>query len=90
MDLLRRIFPPSQAGCEHIPAETPTPSGSRCDECGSTFNLRLCATSGGGGCCESQAGYASVHAAGSGHQVIYQMPAGSGFIWCYAERRYVG
>lgn len=79
-----------RAGCEHSPAATAAPQSDRCQECGSDFNLRLCATCGHVGCCESQAGDARAHALASDHPVIYEMPAGSGFIWCYAERRYVG
>jgi hypothetical protein len=41
------------------------------------------------GCCVSQAGLGRAHALGQGHPVILQMPAGHGFTWCYAERRYV-
>lgn len=90
MDLLRRIVSPTTTACEHVPAEAAAPSGSRCEECGSTYNLRLCATCGHVGCCESQAGHARAHAHATDHQIIYQMPADSGFIWCYADRRYVG
>ena len=94
MDILRRLTG-SNAGatnttCEHQPAERAAPSGSRCEGCGSTFNLRLCGTCGHVGCCESQAGHARAHALREDHPVIYQMPADSGFIWCYADRRYVG
>lgn len=42
------------------------------------------------GCCESQAGHASAHALTQDHPVVYQMPADSGFIWCYRDRAYVG
>ena len=75
--------------CEHAPPVIASPSGNRCEECGSTFNLRLCATCGHVGCCESQAGHGRAHALGEGHQVILQMPAGEGFTWCYADDRYV-
>lgn len=91
MDLLRRTNSAGNApACEHLPAATAAPQSDRCQECGSDYNLRLCATCGHVGCCESQAGDARAHAQASGHPVIYQMPADSGFIWCYAERRYVG
>jgi uncharacterized UBP type Zn finger protein len=75
--------------CAHAPAEIATPSGTQCEECGSTFNLRLCAHCGHVGCCESQAGHGRAHALGQQHPVILQMPAGQGFTWCYAENRYV-
>lgn len=91
MDLLRRFANPSSpATCEHVPAATASPQADRCQECGSTWNLRLCATCGHVGCCESQRGDARTHARATGHPVIYQMPAESGFVWCYTERRYVG
>lgn len=76
-------------GCEHVPEAIAAPSGNRCEECGSDNRLRLCATCGHVGCCESQAGHGRAHALGTGHPVILQMPAGEGFTWCYAENRYV-
>ena len=75
--------------CEHAPEALAAPAGERCSECGSAFNLRLCATCGHVGCCESQAGHGRVHAVAEQHPVILQMPAGRGFTWCYAENRYV-
>jgi uncharacterized UBP type Zn finger protein len=80
---------PATGGCEHLPAVVATPSGNRCEECGSTFNLRLCAECGHVGCCESQSSHGRIHALGANHPVILQMPAGTGFTWCYAENRYV-
>jgi CPA1 family monovalent cation:H+ antiporter len=77
------------AACQHAPATIASPSGNVCDECGSTVNLRLCAACGHVGCCESQAGHGRSHALGANHPVILQMPAGSGFMWCYTESRYV-
>ncbi|HEX5241201.1 MAG TPA: UBP-type zinc finger domain-containing protein [Candidatus Limnocylindrales bacterium] len=83
--------PPRPAArlCPHAPETIAQPSGDRCEECGSDFNLRLCATCGHVGCCESQAGHGRAHALGSGHAVILQMPAGEGFTWCYTENRYL-
>lgn len=83
---------PVSAGpsCPHAPDVRGEPRADRCEECGSRFNLRLCATCGHVGCCESQAGHARAHALGEDHPVIHQMPADSGFIWCYAENRYTG
>jgi uncharacterized UBP type Zn finger protein len=43
--------------CEHMPEKIATPSGNRCEECGSDNRLRMCATCGHVGCCESQAGH---------------------------------
>ena len=78
-----------EPACAHAPATLAQASGDRCEECGSTFNLRLCAHCGHVGCCESQAGDARAHALTQNHPVILQMPAGRGFTWCYAENRYV-
>jgi len=89
VDLARNAAGPTARACEHAPEAIATPSGDRCEECGSTFNLRLCAQCGHVGCCESQAGDARAHALGEEHPVILQMPAGHGFTWCYAENRYV-
>jgi uncharacterized UBP type Zn finger protein len=82
--------PAPTAACAHDPGTLPAPLTDACPECGSRFNLRLCATCGNIGCCESQSGHARAHALREGHHVIYQMPAPQGFIWCYAENRYVG
>lgn len=76
--------------CPHTPNEAAAPRASACEECGSTFNLRSCATCGHVGCCESQAGDARAHAVGQHHSVIEQMTGqGPGFAWCYDEGRYV-
>lgn len=89
MNLLRRPASETSA-CPHVPEEIPTPQADRCQECGVAFNLRLCATCGHVGCCESLRGDARRHALEQGHPVIYSMPAPDGFTWCYEERRYVG
>jgi uncharacterized UBP type Zn finger protein len=80
---------PVGRACAHAPDAIASPNADRCEECGSTFNLRLCAHCGHVGCCESQAGDARAHALGVGHPVILQMPAGRGFTWCYVENRYL-
>jgi uncharacterized UBP type Zn finger protein len=90
MDILGRITRPDQASCEHVPDKRAEPSGVRCEECESTRSLRLCATCGHVGCCETQAGHARAHALGADHPVIHQMPADAGFVWCYTDQRYVG
>lgn len=77
-------------GCPHEPATLAEPMADRCQECGSTINLRMCATCGHVGCCESQAGDAEAHFRATGHEVMASMPLGRGFRWCYAERRYIG
>ena len=89
MDRLRTLLDGSDKPCAHRPAEFPTPNGNACEECGSTYNLRMCATCGHVGCCDSQAGDARHHYAKTGHEVMVSMPVGSGFVWCYADDRYV-
>ena len=89
MDLANVSSERTGRACDHAPETIATPSGNACEECGSTFNLRLCATCGHVGCCESQAGDARAHALGEHHPVILQMPAGKGFTWCYVENQYV-
>jgi uncharacterized UBP type Zn finger protein len=79
----------SERACAHAPDHVASPRSSVCEECGSTFNLRLCAECGHVGCCESQAGDARAHAQATNHPVILQLPVGGGFTWCYVESRYV-
>lgn len=80
----------AKTACDHIPDSMAAPAGGRCEECGSAFNLRMCATCGHVGCCESQAGHARRHALAERHPVIVSMPVGTGFTWCYEEKAYVG
>lgn len=90
--MLSRWFQPATSvgiGCEHTPEAVPAAQADACQECGSGYNLRLCATCGHVGCCESQQGHGRQHAMESGHPVIYSMPAPRGFAWCSVERRYV-
>ena len=80
---------PESRLCAHAPEVIASPSGDRCEECGSDNRLRLCATCGHVGCCESQAGDARAHALAANHPVILQITDGTGFAWCYAENGYV-
>lgn len=80
----------SPPACSHVPGVVAEPSGARCEECGSGFSLRMCATCGHVGCCESQAGDARRHALAEMHPVIVSMPVGLGFTWCYEDNAYVG
>jgi uncharacterized UBP type Zn finger protein len=90
MEILDPIVDSSAKLCAHAPDEPATPRSGACEECGSTFNLRACASCGHVGCCESQAGHARAHALGEQHPVIQQMAGRSmGFAWCYEENRYV-
>lgn len=80
----------SEAVCAHAPSEPAPPRSDSCEECGSTFNLRVCTECGHVGCCESQRGHNTAHARGSGHPAIRSLPLGPGsFTWCYACKRYV-
>ena len=89
MDMIRSLLSPAGSACEHAPDEMAVPSGDRCEECGSTHSLRMCATCGHVGCCDSQAGDATAHYRKTGHEVMASMPVGGGFKWCYAEGKYV-
>ncbi len=89
MDILRSLTR-SKPACEHVPASQPAPAGSTCAGCGSGYSLRMCATCGHVGCCESQAGHARAHARSENHPVIVSLPVGGGFTWCYEENAYVG
>ena len=88
MKFLRRLGG-TNASCTHQTGPVATPSGDRCESCGSSYSLRMCATCGHVGCCESQAGDARRHALAEGHPVILSMPIGAGFTWCYEDNAYV-
>lgn len=88
MQILKQLFAPAEP-CEHQPASIPVAQANQCQECGSPFNARLCATCGHVGCCDSQAGHARIHADLTGHPVITANPHGGGFVWCYADNRYL-
>lgn len=52
--------------------------------------MRMCATCGYVGCCESQAGHNRLHALRVDHPVIYSLPLNEqSFVWCYADQQYV-
>ena len=88
MQILKHVFGSAEP-CEHLPASVPAAQANQCLECGSGFNIRLCATCGHVGCCDSQAGHARIHANSTGHPVIYANPEGGGFTWCYPHNRYL-
>lgn len=76
--------------CSHRPAEVAAPRAKACEDCGTTFNLRVCAECGYVGCCESQLGHDRVHALETGHAVIKSLPlTRNSFTWCYECQRYV-
>jgi len=76
--------------CEHVPTDLAAPQADRCQECGSRHSLRLCATCGHVGCCESQLGHGREHALGARHPVILSLPLDQlSFTWCYEHKDYV-
>jgi uncharacterized UBP type Zn finger protein len=77
------------AKCTHFDGSVAKPRTEGCEECGSTFNLRVCTTCGHVGCCESQKGHNTAHAKAVGHPVIQSLPLGNGFTWCYTCNAYV-
>lgn len=89
MNDLKSLVSPTDQACAHAPAEMATPNGDACEECGSTYSLRMCAACGHVGCCDSQAGDARRHYDQTGHEVMVAMPVGNGFIWCYKDDRYL-
>ena len=85
-----RLFTRSSEACVHVPDQTATPRANECEDCGSRFNLRVCAECGYVGCCESQLGHDRDHAVETGHAVIRSLPLTKrSFTWCYQCRRYV-
>lgn len=71
--------------CPHVSraAEAP-PRATRCEACGAEHSLRVCATCGHVGCCESQAGHNTQHWKETGHPIIRSLPlTGRSFTWCY-------
>jgi hypothetical protein len=85
-----KLFARTSPECTHATREAAEPRAAACEECGSTFNLRVCTTCGHVGCCESQRGHNTAHARSSGHALIKSMPVGPGhFTWCYACNRYL-
>lgn len=89
MDLIKSALGTGRPACTHKPADLATPNADTCEECGSTFNLRMCATCGHVGCCESQQRDAETHWKASGHEVMVAMPVGRSFTWCYEDHAYV-
>ena len=89
MDMIKSLLSPSEKTCAHVPEQLASPNADRCEECGSGYSLRMCATCGHVGCCESQAGDAEAHWRASGHEVMVAMPVGRGFTWCYEDDKYV-
>lgn len=80
---------PPQA-CVHIDPLVTSSDETRCRECGSTVELRLCLTCGHVGCCESQLAHATRHWAETGHPNTTPLPVRElGWRWCYECDAYV-
>lgn len=81
---------PLPRACPHVREGEVEPRAGACERCGSTTNLRVCATCGFVGCCESQLAHDREHALGESHPVIRSLPLTErSFTWCYACDRYV-
>ena len=81
------------AQCEHYSqqvGEGVQPRANLCEECGIVGPLRMCATCGYVGCCESRNSHDTRHWEKTGHAIIIQMPLEEGsFVWCYADQKYL-
>jgi uncharacterized UBP type Zn finger protein len=77
--------------CPHVGSAThPPPRGDRCETCGAAGSLRVCATCGYVGCCESQRAHDTQHWRETGHPVIRSLPLTErSFTWCYACNDYL-
>jgi len=81
------------AQCEHHAAQVVAgvqPRAQVCEECGIEGPLRLCATCGYVGCCESRNSHDTLHWRQTGHAIIIQMPVSQrSFVWCYEHQEYL-
>jgi uncharacterized UBP type Zn finger protein len=85
-----KLFSRTRTECAHASDHIAEPRTQSCEECGSTFNLRMCTECGHVGCCESQQAHNTKHARASGHSVIKSFPIEPGsWTWCYACNRYM-
>ena len=66
------------------------PRAEVCEVCGLEGPLRMCATCGHVGCCESRASHDTGHWKQTGHAIIIRMPiAQDSFVWCYEHHEYL-
>jgi uncharacterized UBP type Zn finger protein len=72
--------------CPHVASVTHAhPRGDRCETCGISGSLRVCATCGYVGCCESSRAHDTHHWRETGHPIIQSLPLTErSFKWCYA------
>ncbi|MDQ6613393.1 MAG: UBP-type zinc finger domain-containing protein [Actinomycetota bacterium] len=78
--------------CNHLKLIVPVvPSASGCEDClragrHDWVHLRLCASCGHVGCCDSSPGrHATKHFRASGHPVVRSFEPGEAWFWCYLD-----
>ena len=79
--------------CTHFDeqvGEAATPHAQVCEVCGIEGPLRMCATCGFVGCCESRASHDTEHWKHTGHAIIIQLPlTEKSFTYCYEHLAYL-
>jgi uncharacterized UBP type Zn finger protein len=77
--------------CPHVPNDAhAAPRADACEACEVDGSLRVCATCGYVGCCESQRAHDTQHWRETGHPIIRSLPLGGrSFTWCYACNDYL-
>ena len=79
--------------CAHFADQvsgTVAPKAAVCQECGIEGPLRMCATCGYVGCCESRASHDTDHWRATGHAIIVRMPIDEGsWSYCYEHTAYL-
>ena len=90
MDMIRSLLSPAaRPRASTCPSSSPRPTLIAARSAAADYSLRMCATCGHVGCCESQAGDAEAHWRSTGHEVMLSMPVGRGFTWCYEDHKYI-
>ena len=79
--------------CEHLGqfgAASVEPKAQVCQVCGIKGPLRMCATCGFVGCCESMSSHDTEHWKQTGHPIIIRMPIDdASWTWCYEHKEYL-
>jgi CPA1 family monovalent cation:H+ antiporter len=79
--------------CVHFDAQaaaTTMPKAEVCEVCGIKGPLRMCATCGFVGCCESMNSHDTEHWKETGHPIIVRMPLNeASWVWCYEHHDYL-
>ena len=82
-----------KAECEHYTQQVKdgvVPQSTVCEDCGLEGPLRMCATCGFVGCCESRNSHDTEHWQKTNHSVIRQMPlVDTSFVYCYTHLEYL-